>query len=360
MKTPPQIVYMLHGEPTVQEVSDATGRCYVCGGPISIGIRVSDWLSTNFTDQNRARTPSAKHVCGACIYVQSRTAPVLGRPPGDCRVCEGSGAVKIVPPKGKGRDSKVGDPCPKCGGGGGAAFGGNFRNYCHLWEAGWKSPAFGVNGPAELGYVNASKGEKPLIREFLRREHAMNWFAALADSGQKHVLPFAPMNARGRAGMVLFDEQLIRLPGELTLLDEVTELLTDGITKDEIESGTYYVRTMRERRDAAQAFEAKRGRERGSGWFTLALWLAQRDEEEHERRSKEKEARDAGSRDAASAAKRVPARAKRATSNELLDPDPRPSSRGCTANSERERVGKLDAAKATDREPSQGRLPGFG
>jgi hypothetical protein len=324
------------------------------------GKRVPDWLSSNFTDQNRARTPSATHVCEACCYVQSRTAPVLGRPPGDCKVCEGSGVVKMIPPKGKGRDSKVGDPCPKCGGEGGAAFGGNFRNYCQLWESDWRSPAFGVNGPAGLGYVNASKGEKPLIREFLQREHAANWFAAIADSGQKHVLPFAPMNARGRSGMVLFDEQLIRVPSSLELLDTMTELLTDGITKDELDRGEYYVRTMKENREIAQAFERAHGHQRGSGWFTLALWLAQRDEEEHERRSKEKEARDASRRDAAGAAKRVPARAKRQASNELLDPDPRPSASVSAPNRERERVGKLDAEKAADRKPAQGRLPGFG
>ena len=41
-------------------------------------------------------------------------------------------------------------------------------------------------GPAGLGYVNASKGEKPALRAFLSRHHEAAWFAAIAASGQKH------------------------------------------------------------------------------------------------------------------------------------------------------------------------------
>src|SRR5690606_6674777 len=171
-------------------------------------------------------------------------------------------------------DSKVGDHCPKCAGKGGAALGGNFRNYCHLYEHGWDSPAFAPvldkdgrvvshNGPAGLGYVNASKGEKAYVRDFLRREHRAIWFAALADSGQKHVIPFTPLNGTGRSGYVLFDEQLIRIPESFDLVDAMTEALTAGITKDELERGDYYVRTVRENRETARAFE--RSEERRGG-----------------------------------------------------------------------------------------------
>ena len=79
----------------------------------------------------------------------------------------------------------------------GKKFGGNFRNYTHLWD--------------ERGYANASKGEKPVIREFLARNHAGPWFAAIADSGQKHVLPFARLNGPGRPGIVLLDELVVRV-----------------------------------------------------------------------------------------------------------------------------------------------------
>lgn len=369
-ETPSQIVWRLHGSPRVDECGDASGRCFVCGGTMSRGRRVLDWLSTNFTDSNRARTPSATYVCEPCVYVQSRTAPVLGRPPGDCKVCDGSGTVVRIPPKGKGKTAQVGDPCPKCDGDGAATFGGNFRNYTSLYEEGWESPPFApvkdkngkilrYNGPSGLGYVNASKGEKPLIREFLRREHVGSWFAGIADSGQKHVLPFTPMNARGRSGMVLFDEQLVRVPSSFDLLDAMTDVLNDGITKYELERGEYYVRTMRENRARALWFEQEFGiRERGSAWFTLALWLAQRDEDEHERRN-QKKGGDAGRRDVAVPAERVPARTERATADELLDPDTGPRSRCRKADHDRKRVGRSDAAPAPDREPQQGRLPGF-
>lgn len=264
----------------------------------------------------------------------------------------------MIPPKGKGREAKIGDPCPKCDGSGGAKFGGNFRNYSHLWESGWESPGFGDGGRAS-GYINASKGEKPAIRAFLERDHGGPWFAAIADSGQKHVLPFTPMNARGRAGYVLFDERTIAIPRSLVLVDALTEMLTSGITKDELDRGEYYVRTMRDSRPLVEAFEAKHGSARGSGWFTLALWLAQRDEAEHERRTEEKKARDTGGRDAAVPAKRVSVRKGRKATNELLDADPRPSTSGSATDYERERVGEQHAAPPTDRRTGQGRLPGF-
>jgi hypothetical protein len=161
----------------------------------------------------------------------SRISPVLGRPPKE-----------------------------------GMKFGGNFRNYSHLWE----NDGF---------YQNASKGEKPRILEFLRRDHATDWLCAVADSGQKHTIPWAPINPAGRSGLVLFDETTVRWsPAALVMVDDMAALLTAGATKDEITSGAFTAFSWMRCPDAVRAFEEAHGSKRGGAEFALAIWLAQRDE----------------------------------------------------------------------------------
>mgnify|MGYP001768534490 CR=1 FL=1 len=243
---------------------DSGPLCYVCGGAVSRGVPVREWMTDSYVDQTRVAVPLSQFVCESCVFVMSRISPVPGRPPGKCNGCDGTGKVTSVAKKGKTRTCQIGDPCPKCEGSGNAEFGGNFRNYTAMFD--------------ELGYVNASKGEKQLIRDFLSREHSSAWFCGVADSGQKHVLPYTPINPPGRAGNVLFDEALVCVPDDTSLIDTMCDLLTDGATKEELERGDYRPATwQRLGADRIRAFERERGRCRGN-WFTLALWLAQRDE----------------------------------------------------------------------------------
>lgn len=257
--TPTQIVHELCGSPMVEDCAEASGICYVCGGQATRGRTVSDWMSGSYTDQNRVAAPTATHTCEACCFIMSRTSPVPGRPAKD-----------------------------------GKQFGGNFRNYCHLWELDWEAPVFGDDGTKLPCYANASKGQKPLIRAFIERRHIGPWFAAIADSGQKHVLPYVPMNAPGTGGVVLFDEVQVRVPSDVSLIGELCRMLTDGATKEELARGDYRPQTwQRLGRERLRAFEATSGRLRGS-WFTLALWIAQRDEDAVAvRLAAEKEAQDA-------------------------------------------------------------------
>lgn len=290
--TPSQIIHQVHGSPKLPTCGPGEGHCYVCGGVVVRGTTVEAWMSSNYTDQTRVRAPCASHTCEACVFLSSRISPVLGRPAKADR-----------------------------------QFGGNFRNYSHLWEAGWESPPFGDDGASAPGYVNASKGQKPLIRAFIEREHVGPWFAAIADSGQKHVALYAPLNGRGRQGRVLFDELLVRIPDNVGLIAAMVDALTSGITKDEIERGEYRQWTWQQVPEAVERFEAEHASERGCSWFTLALWLAQRDEEQHgvraETREQESAARPArkppGRGDRGDAG-RVPARAGRPPADGLLDP----------------------------------------
>jgi hypothetical protein len=160
----------------------------------------------------------------------------------------------------------------------GKTAGGNFRNYSHLWELGWSAPPIGDDGTKCDNYANASKGQKPLIREFLSRKHSGPWFAAIADSGQKHVLPYVPINPPGSSGVVLFDDSVVTVPTDTGLIDVLSHLLTDGATKEELERGDYRPQTwQRIGPSRLRAFENTHGRTRGH-WFSLAVWIAQRDE----------------------------------------------------------------------------------
>ena len=284
--TPTQIVHAICGAPLVDDCAEGSGLCYVCGGEVTRGKTVADWMPSTYTDQARVAVPTATHTCEACCFVMSRVSPVPGRPAKD-----------------------------------GKQFGGNFRNYCHLWEEGWDATAFGDDGTRIPNYANASKGQKPLIRAFLERHHAGPWFAAIADSGQKHVLPYVQTNVPGTGGVVLFDEVQVSVPSDVSLIGELCRMLTDGATKEELERGDYRPQTwQRLGRERLRSFEATHGRLRGS-WFTLALWLAQRDEDavavrlaaekeaQEARKQEEKRARETTSKSAKPkpAARRKPA-----------------------------------------------------
>jgi flagellar biosynthesis regulator FlaF len=344
--TAPQLVWIAHGEPSVEACSAGDGLCLVCCGPLSRGQAVHEWLKSSFTDQNRTRNPLATHVCEACCYVMSRTSPVLGRPPKE-----------------------------------GKKFGGNFRNYSHLYESGWDSPSFGDDLSRSNGYVNASKGEKPAIREFLRREHVGMWFAGIADSGQKHVLPFTPLNAPGRGGVVLFEEQLVHVHDSLELVDAMMSLLTAGATKEELDRGDYRAQTWMRCEADVRSFEAAHAKERQSAWWSLALWLAQRDEEAvaarmaAEKAAKKKAAKprkekrsdrrtnkgappepDGG--DTAGTAERLPEDGAGQRDEALGDPA-KQSTGSSKKLGKRRRVADEATARIADTEPGTLRLPGF-
>lgn len=208
--------------------------CWVCGSPARRGLPIKEWMGANFTGQNRVRCVDATHVCESCAVVMS------GKPPDTLRM------------------------------------------YSVLVEQG--QPMLKLN-----------KGQKPAILEFLRRKHCGEWLAGIADSGKKHIVPWSPINPPSKAGtgMVLFEDRLVRL-GDWSMVEEAMELLTAGVTKEDMLSGEYKPRAWELSAASLRAFEAKWKRLRGGGWFELAVWLAQRDEGRTAiRMAEEKESRDA-------------------------------------------------------------------
>lgn len=248
-----QIIHAHIGAPVSTECGSAlTDICWFCGGgPVARGMSPKDWGGAATVVPGRVYAPNSPYVCEPCVYLAARLSPVPGRPP------------------------KAGQ-----------THGGNWRNYSHVWSITTQG------GDAE--YLNFSKGDKPGLLRWLRTPKEFRWFCAIAESGQKHVLPWAPIN-RSYPGKVLFEETLVALPRDWSLVDDMIELLTAGGTKEDIERGEYsagaYQRCARE----IQFFESRHRQDRGSAFFRLALFLAQRDEVEvqarleREKREREEE-----------------------------------------------------------------------
>jgi len=249
--------------------------CAICGGTSATGVTLDDFIGSSLTDQNTFKSPSSKHVCLACAYVRARLAIVPGVLPKPCDMCEGTVLQPSVGDFAKRmlRNAKrkpkraEGEACEKCDGTKVKESGGRYPNFSHFID--------------DDRLENASKGEKPKILAWLRGPKRGYWACAVSDTGQKHVLPYTPLNPPKSRGRIRFEEQEIALPAadDWRVVDEATELLTMGATKEELETGNYSARAWQLCGDALRRFEREFGGLRGGAWFSLVVWLAQRDEE---------------------------------------------------------------------------------
>lgn len=236
MRSATALVHDALGRPRFSEAVDLPDGtlCWMCGGSAERGIPVKDYGGRGFVGQNRVRAWASPWVCEPCVLITSWMTPALLPVPG------------VVSKEGAKRDA-------------------NWRNYSVLYDDGH--------------VIAVSKGEKPRIRDWLRAPKQGVWFCALAESGQKHVAPWVPVQPAGaRPGRVLFEERELTL-GDWTMLDDVTALLTAGASKEEIGTADYRPETWIRCGTAIDAFDQRWSGERSSAWWDLCLWLAQRDEE---------------------------------------------------------------------------------
>ena len=152
MKSPSQVIHEIHGSHAMAGCSSVDPfTCWVCGGVADRGILRWKWAGSNFVGQSKARSNASTLVCEGCVLVMG------GKPP----------------------DTE--------------------RMWSHF-----------VEGQV---HVRLNKGSKPAMRGFLRRPKAAPWFAAIADSGKRHVIPWTVMNFPGQSGgRVLFEEMMVELP----------------------------------------------------------------------------------------------------------------------------------------------------
>jgi hypothetical protein len=252
-----------------------------------------------FTNQNSSRSPLSPWVCEPCVHICAWNAPP-DRP---------------APP--------------------GAKKGPNFANFSHLLEQ---------RPDGSFEYASVSKGDKPKIREWIRRRHSGPWFAAIGESGQKHVVFRTPVNPAGyRRARVAFEEQLVQLPDEagLAMLDEMEALLTSGVTKEELGQGDYSPMSLGKSEPEILAFEGRWSHLRGGAWWALAHWLAQRDEAASEARQQQERTE----REAKKAAEKVAAKQPKPTK-------PTPKKRSPDAASPERCPPRADAAPAEGDPPS--------
>jgi hypothetical protein len=313
-------VHKLMGSKVLPEAHDLPEfNCWICGAKSTRGMEKWKWSGASFAG-HKAICAMSNHVCESCVVVMS------GKPPNTERM------------------------------------------FSHL-----------VEGDS---WLRVNKGQKPAMRDFLRREKSTAWFAAIADSGQKHVIPWAPINAPGSAGRVMFEEILVELPDAAgwAMVDDISDMLTGGATKDELLPGAWSARAYSVLGpERIEAFEEQWGSKRGGSWFDLAVWLAQRDEEKvAERMAAEKAAaaeKKAKSKGAKSGnqqgrkgkasdgnsggdprpAKRVPAN-ERVQCDEALGPNRRPATSGSEDQRDSGAVVHGDATRAPVVGPQQGQL----
>lgn len=265
------IMFGLAGRPAQEGLVSHEGLCRMCSQPMTTGMVFSKWSGADFTDQNKVRRHDATHVCEACIWVHAWNCP-----PG----------------------YDVGD----------AKRGPSLRTYSHLWH----------NGE----YQYASKGDKPAMRAFLRQPKTGPWFACIADTGQKHLIPYTPVNSSPKSSLVRFEEETVAIGYSFwRLADDIQHLLNEGMTKAEIESGSYRPKFAIPLLPQIHSFEESYSRMRKSAGFRLCLWLSQRDEEAYANRQSAKNRGPDGKPDPGDAKRVSPKRGKSAKS---LGPDPGP------------------------------------
>lgn len=300
--TPARILHALDGAPAVDGADAFDGTpCFLCAMPVERGMLVHRWQGASFTDQNKCRAQGAEYICEACVWACSWVAPPGYYGPHNPREIDAKGKPKK---------------------------GVNLRLFSHLYDAG--------------EYAFANKADKPRIREWLRAPKRGPWFAAIADTGQKHTLPWAPMNG-GPRGTILFEEAEIDLPDDddgWRALDDTIALLTAGATKDEVLRGEYRPQTWQRCASELRAYEEAHAHLRGGAWHRLLVWLAQRDEEQvAERQEAEKEAKRAKND-----------KAKRARKGKAPSGDGArdPSAAGAVPRGRRKRAQALDADRGQD------------
>ena len=150
---------MLYHVATGCEIPDAPGRCWLCGGPAFDPTPRSEWVRDTFMDHDRVAAPESDVICAACVWATS------------------DHNVELQQLTGKDKPQRM-------------------RNYSHV--------------VADGRWIPLTKGQKREMAELLLSPHGLPELAVISESGQKHLIFKARVNAPGQpAGWVLFEETAI-------------------------------------------------------------------------------------------------------------------------------------------------------
>lgn len=228
--TPASRLHSMAGSPQMPGCDDHPASCVVCASTQPRTTRYESWQGSAFTNQDKLRGHGlSDRVCEPCVWAHSWVAPP-DKPPN--------------PPGTKGL---------------------NLRLFSHFWSE-------------RGGYVSLNKANKAAMRTWLRaRTNGERWWACIADTGQKHIIPWVREQRRAR-GVIRFEERDVVM-GDWALVDAMTAALTAGVTKAEIESHGFTPRAWELARPEVETLIRLAVDAYGSGWWALSIWLAQRDED---------------------------------------------------------------------------------
>jgi hypothetical protein len=187
--TPTRIAAALAGDPVSGERTEIS--CYVCGLPCREGLPAKEGLGSSFTDHHLARAPWSGYICTACVWA------MRGKPPHTIRMWSSVW-----------RSDEGAKPShPKC-----------------LFDA----PGLHLAGRDDLSEV----------RRVLLSPPQGAWFAAIAESGQKHILPWSNVNI-GETWTVRMDSIDVAGTSDklACILFHVASLRLLGLRRDDVVSG---------------------------------------------------------------------------------------------------------------------------
>ena len=222
-----QLLYQAAGHEIIDVVE---GRCWLCGGELFLPTPVREWMRPTFTGFDVGVGPGESgQVCEACVW------STLG------------GGDELAAKVGKEKKQR-------------------FRNYSLF--------------VAQGEWYALSKAHKPEMKELLLSPAGFPEVALVAESGQKHLAFRGRVNEAGQpAGWVLFERAHIWVIQDAFswLLGLVEQLYNAGFSKASISTGAYKFYPDSDL-SLWRECESTLSRYRGSGAFSLAVYLAQKEE----------------------------------------------------------------------------------
>ncbi len=246
---------------------DTPGQCRVCGLD-GQGELFHKWVRNTFTDHDKLHPGTI--ICHACAFTMKELSHEMAVKVGKWWADDAAALAANEDRVKKWRKDNKTDALPTpqqiklVAGLGGWCLPQKARNYSHFIKGG--------------EWYALSKGDKAAMLELLTTPPFPE-LAVIAESGQKHIIFRATVNAAdAAAGYVQFEEQTVWVePGQLLAVIQIVESLYTGFSKSHIETGDYPPALMvRFGIGWWLPLENAAANWRGSVLFRMALFLAQK------------------------------------------------------------------------------------
>lgn len=220
-RTPPQIIWDLAGRPFVDHAVEQVQTCLVCGAEAEWVLPSKKAIPRTDTDRDQFEAPWSEWVCAGCRWTSK------GRPPNTMRLWS-----VLYRADGFGETPSF------------------FADYMAEKLPGYREKERTLDVAALLDAGDAlcltNKADpRPIVRLLCDPPETAPYFAAIADSGQIHVLRFARLN-RGRRWTVRFERDDVECDASdfARVVWHAASLKAAGVRDDEIRTGTPSTHTL--------------------------------------------------------------------------------------------------------------------